>query len=48
MSSGRLRLLAENAGFVVGTIERSQALSYDGKETMWLSMTARRSPGNST
>lgn len=42
MSSDRLRSLAECAGFVVGTIERSKALSYDGRETTWLAMTARK------
>ncbi|MEM8948423.1 MAG: class I SAM-dependent methyltransferase [Pseudomonadota bacterium] len=42
MSADRLRSLAENAGFVVEAIERSQALSYDGKETTWLAMTATK------
>ncbi len=42
MSADRLRSLAENAGFVVEAIERSQALSYDGKETTWLAMTAMK------
>lgn len=42
MSANRLCALSEKAGFVVEAIERSQALSYDGRETTWLAMTATK------
>ncbi|MDH3659753.1 MAG: methyltransferase domain-containing protein [Alphaproteobacteria bacterium] len=42
MTSDRLRNHANEAELVVDRIERSRGIGYDGSETFWLAMTARR------
>ncbi len=44
MSRVRLRTLAEDAGLLVDEIERSEGRGYDGEDTIWLSLMARKKP----
>lgn len=42
MTSGRLEEHAADAGLAVDRIDRSKGVGFDGSETFWLTMTARR------